>query len=126
MTTQAISTIIIPSMIPTCVIETDTVEFIPYIRMGKVTYTPEREVGRNREGEIVADILDGQLTDVVRVIAFDEKDGTCYNATRDIADQVFNALIRSGSNVPEYLADFLHENIADREIAPYLRNRLAA
>lgn len=121
MTTQAIS---IPSMIPAQAIAPEIL-YIPLIRFGKVTHIPEIEIGRLREGELIADMLDAQITDVARVLAIDIVHSTSWDATRDIADAIFNHLIRSGSNVPEWLVDFLEANIGMNELAPYLR-QLAA
>lgn len=121
MTTQAIS---IPSMIP-AQMSAPEILYIPQVRFGKVIHIPELEIGRLREGELVSDMLDGQITDVVRILAIDLVHCTSWDATRDIADAVFNHLIRTGSNVPAWLVDFLEANIAMNELAPYLR-RLAA
>lgn len=118
----------IPSVVtPPAPASTDAdIIYIPQVKFGKVGYFPEIEIGRTREGELVSDILDDQITDIVRVLAIDLANGTSWDATRDIADLVFNSLIRSGSNVPEFLVDFLSDNIAMNELAPYLRNRLVA
>ncbi len=121
MTTQAIS---IPAAIPTPA-PTPEILYIPLIRFGKVTHIPEIEVGRLREGELIADMLDAQIIDVARILAIDLVHCTSWDATRDIADAVFNHLIQTGSNVPEWLVDFLEANIAMSELAPYLR-QLAA
>lgn len=122
MNTQAIgfsSTLSVPATPPEAVL------YIPFVTFGHVIHTTEREISRLREGELIADMLDAQLTDVVRVIAIDVVHCTSWDATRDIADSIFNHLIRNGSNVPEWLVSFLEDNIAMSELAPYLR-RLAA
>ena len=80
---------------------------------------------RMRRAELVADILDAQHEDVVRVLAVDIQTGTSWDATREIADDVFNHLIQTGSNVQPWLVDFLEANISANELAPYMR-RLAA
>ena len=98
--------------------------FIPFLDRKK-NYTPEMETSRMRREELVADILDGQHSDVVRVLAVDVESGTSWDATREIADDVFNHIIRTGSNVQPWFLDFLEANINMNELAPYLR-RLAA
>ena len=121
MTTQAIVT---PSMIPAPVAQPDIL-YIPQLLFGKILYFPEMEVGRTREAELVADMLDAQIVDVVKIIAIDEASGDCWNATTEIASAIFTHLIRTGSNIPEWLVDFLEANIPMSELAPYL-NQLAA
>jgi hypothetical protein len=114
---------VIPSMIPALSIQPEPL-FIPFLDRRK-NYTPELETSRMRRAELVSDILDAQHEDVVRVLAVDVQTGTAWDATREIADDVFNELIRTGSNVQPWLVDFLEANISANELAPYLR-RLAA
>lgn len=121
MTTQAISTI---TMIPGLSLQPEPL-FIPFLKFGKITYCPELEPSRMRRAELVSDILDAQHEDVVRVLAVDIESGTSWDATREIADDVFNHLIHTGSNVPEWLEEFLEANIDMNELAPHLR-QLAA
>lgn len=122
MTTQALP---IPSMIRPETIATAEIMYLPIKKFGKIPYFGEIEMTRSREGELVADMLDAQHTDVVRILAVDLAHCTSWDATQDIADAIFNHLIRTGSNVPEWLIDFLEANISSNELAPYLR-RLAA
>ena len=121
MTTQATNTI---SMIPLLALQPEPL-FIPFLKFGKISYCPELEPSRMRRAELVSDILDAQHEDVVRVIAVDVENGTSWDATREIADDVFNHLIRTGSNIQPWLVDFLDANIAMNELAPHLR-QLAA
>lgn len=124
--TQLIATTILSAAIPAAPASIDTgIMYIPFLKFGHIRYVPEREIGRLREGELVADMLDAQITDVVRVLAVDLIHCTSWDATRDIADSIFNHLIRTGSNIPPYLIDFLEANISMNELAPYLR-KLAA
>jgi len=113
----------IPSMIPAIAINPEPL-FIPFLDRKK-NYTPEMETSRMRRAELVADILDAQHEDVVRVIAVDVESGTSWDATREIADEVFNHLVRTGSNVPAWLIDFLEANISYNELTPYLRHLAA-
>lgn len=129
MTTQAIlipTTLAPPSMIRASVIETDTVMYFVELNFGKTPYFPERNSAHTVWDMVIADMLDAELTDVKRIIAVDLENKGSWDATREAADEIFTRLVRSGSNIPEWLVDFLHEHIADREIAPYLRCRLAA
>lgn len=125
MNTQANALSIIPSMIPAMSIDAGAVLYIPLVRFGHAMHTTERELGRLREGELIADMLDAELTDVARVIAVDLIHCTSWDATADIADAIFNHIIRTGSAIPAWLVDFLESNITTSELAPYLR-RLAA
>lgn len=121
MTTQAIS---IPSMIPAQSPEPE-VMYIPQKKYGKISYFMEIEQGRTREAELVADIIDGEILDISRILAVDLENGSSWDATKDIMDAVFCSLIRSGSNIPAWLISSLEDHIPMNELAPYLR-RLAA
>lgn len=121
MTTQAISTI---TTIPAQAIDPG-IMYLPQRKFGHVVCFLELEINRTREAEVVADILDGQHIDIVKVIAVDLANGTSWDATREIADEIFNHLIRTGSNVQPHLIDFLEANIAYSELAPYLRHLAA-
>ncbi len=121
MTTQAI---VIPSMIPAQAIAPEIL-YLPLVTFGRVVHTTEREISRLREGELIADMLDAELTDVVRVIAIDIVHCTSWDATRDIADAIFNHIIHTNSNIPAWLISFLEDNISMNELAPYLRHLAA-
>ena len=102
--------------------------YVPFLRdplKKGATYIPERETGRVRKGELIADIMSGQITDVARVIASGVAARECWDATGEVADAVFNLCVMDGE-IPEFLVSYLEDNIAMNELAPYLRNRLAA
>ena len=78
-----------------------------------------------RGGELVADILTGEhLDEVVFAHAYDLGAGICWDATREIADDVFNSVLKAGEGIPDHLVAFLEANIDMSELAPHLRERV--
>jgi hypothetical protein len=104
------------------------VVYVPYLRdplKKAASYVPELDSSRMRRGELVADILAGEHHHgVAYVHAYDIAAGTSWDATREIADDVFNAVIKAGEGPPEHLVGFLEDHIAMTELAPLLRDRV--
>jgi len=116
----------IPSMIPASAVKIEPI-FIPVLRFGHEDYVPEINMARTRRGEVVADILSGEFRhDVIQILAVDLAGRESWDATQEIADDVFNSLIREGEGVPEHLVSFLEDWISMNELAPFLKRRLAA
>lgn len=88
------------------------VQYLPEIHSAKYgTYFPELRTGDTSKATIVADIASAQHEDIRRVIAFDLDAGTSWDASKEIAQAVLDAVLGERYGVPDWCKEFLHEHL---------------
>ena len=106
---QAMTTTIRPVL---DAVDRSDIYYLPIIhstRFGRYfAYTSLRDA--SRKATIVKDIADGQIDSVDRVIAVDLTNGTCSDASKEIASLVVDAL-PSGESIPQCVVDFLEDHL---------------
>lgn len=87
-----------------------------------ITFVERDEADMNWQ-DTIADIRDGQITDVVQVIKFNEQEHTCEDVTRDVAQ----AIIDGCANGDEYptggVFDFCEQALGCRTMAELAREK---
>lgn len=99
--------------------------YIPEVHSGfngDQSYFPELKRSDTSKAAIVADIASAQHEELRRVIAVDLANGTCWDASSEIAADVLEALRQDYDEVPRWARGFLedhlgiaHVNLAERE-----------
>lgn len=98
--------------------------YIPEVHsfMDGQRYFPELRKGDCTKATIVADIAGAHHEDIKRIIAVDIANGKCWDASKEIAEDVLAALRVDHEEIPCWIRDFLEEhlgtafvNLAERE-----------
>lgn len=87
------------------------IEYHPVIHSTGGAFYPDRRLSDLTKATIVADIASAQHDDVVRVVAFDVEAGTCWDASREIAQAVLDVILQDYSRVPAWCEDFLERHL---------------
>lgn len=98
----------IPASRPTA---TPAIIYIPEIHLRGGNIFPELRTGDTSKAAIVADICSAQHDEVRRVIAVDLASGTSWDASKEIAGLVLDAILVDYSKVPAWCIDFLEEHL---------------
>ena len=113
--TQAATTPILPSVLlldPRPVdAPAEAIVYLPEIHSRGGSYFPELHTGDTSKATIVADIASAQHDDVRRVVAFDLIAGTSWDASKEIAQAVLDAILTDYARVPAWCIDFLEEHL---------------
>lgn len=98
--------------------------YIPEIHHQTGNYFPELRKWDTSKPAIVADICRAQHDDVIRVIAVDLACGKSWDASKEIAQAVLDAVIAEYGHVPNWCLNFCQEHLgvayvgqAEREAA---------
>jgi hypothetical protein len=104
----------------------------PYTKSDPSPYTTELSLAGMTREFIVADIRSGQIENVDRILEINEADGTCRDATTDIANDVCAASWNAGEapfadlrNWLEYHStrcDYWTEDNHERRALPYMNS----
>lgn len=87
----------------------------PYTKSDPSPYTSELSLAGMTRESLVRDIHSGQIENVDRILEINEADGTCRDATGDVAKAVGQSFMMDGSEPWADLASWL-----DWHSAPYV------
>jgi len=101
-----------PSIVP----ETDHDVFLVLIDFGEGLGKewPEADQQRTDRDSVIRDLLAGQHSDPVRVIAFNTAEGWSREVSADIVREVADRLARDHRHMPSWLEDFIEEHVSGR------------
>jgi hypothetical protein len=74
--------------------------------------TPE---GRTDRDAVVADLLDGQFNEPVRIVAFNTKAGWSRDVSRELAELILQGRNDDGFDVPPFLQTFIERHARVRQ-----------
>lgn len=88
-----------------------SVQYLPevYIEHRSSTMIPCLSPSDMTLHAVVDEITRAQHEDVKRVIAFDVESGRCWDASREVARHVLDAILADYTEVPPHCVDFLEE-----------------
>jgi hypothetical protein len=90
-------------------------------RLGRVW----RETGEERTDRktVITDLIDGQYSDPVRVVAFNTAEGWSRDVSEEIADEIAQRVAMDGFDVPPFLERFVewHRSGRPRQLPLPLR-----
>jgi hypothetical protein len=90
-------------------------------RRKNITYV-ERDEADMGWPQTIADIMSGQISDVVKVICFNEAAGTCLNVSREVAEEILVRVRDEPTDMPAgSLMDFLEDQLGCQAIAEFER-----
>jgi hypothetical protein len=75
---------------------------------------------------VIGDLLAGQHSNPVQVIAFNIAEGWCRDVSEEIANELADLIAIDGRDVPTWLEDFIEEHVGSRPIQLPLPLRGAA
>lgn len=90
---------------------TPAIIYLPEINLRGGNIFPELRTGDTTKATLVADIASAQHDEVRRVIAVDVANGTSWDASKEIAGLVLDAILVDYSRVPAWCIDFLEEHL---------------
>lgn len=98
--------------------ESPAVLYFPEIRWrpGSVPFFPERDTNDTAKAKLVDDMISGEFDGVVRVYAMNIGAGSSWDASKEIAHAICDAL-PSGEPIPEHLMDFLENTLGCGQVA---------
>jgi hypothetical protein len=70
----------------------------------------EMDEERTDRETVITDLMDGQFSNPVRVVAFNTAEGWSRDVSEDIADQLLQRLARASEDVPAELQDFIERH----------------
>jgi hypothetical protein len=73
--------------------------------------SPEERTGRD---QVLTDLLDGQFSDPVRVVAFNTVTRCARDVSREIADEILSDHNRKGLDIPAFLQNFIERRSSGR------------
>jgi hypothetical protein len=69
----------------------------------------ETDVDSANRRSLIRDLVDGQYSNPVRIVAFNTAEGWCRDVTKDVADELRRRYVEFGE-VPESILDFMDAN----------------
>jgi len=75
---------------------------------------PEADEERTDRETVIVDMLQGQYSDPVRVVAFNTAEGWSRDVSEDIADRLGQRLGAEGRDIPPRLAGFIERHCSGR------------
>jgi hypothetical protein len=87
---------------------------------------PKADEDRTDRETVVGDLLAGQHSNPVQVIAFNAAQGWCRDVSEGSANELADLIAIDGRDVPTWLEDFIEEHVGPRPIQLPLPLRGAA
>jgi hypothetical protein len=75
---------------------------------------PEADEHRTDRATVIADLLDGQYSDPIRVVAFNTSQGWSRDASHELADIIAQECWDVGFDVPPFLEQFISRHATGR------------